>query len=132
MLVLKTYMTEQMQIRVAGLEKSFPILNEQIEDKDGNMTYLNDMTTGLFDVRIKLTPLTALTPEAKLVRAMQLFTQPNPQGMTIYDIDAVAKDSEDANIHQSAKRQKRAAAQREEREMKMRQQEMANKQGGAK
>ncbi len=131
MLSLQKYMTEQMQIRVAGLEVSFPILNERIEDRDGNITYLNDMTTGLFDVRIKLTSLISLTPDAKLNRAMTLFTQASPQGMTIYDADAVAKDSEDAGIHQSVERQKKAMAQREQREMQMRQQEMANKQGGA-
>lgn len=51
--------------------------------------------------------------------------------MTIYDADAVAADSEDANIHKSVERQKQAMKERGEREMQLRQQEMANKQGGA-
>ncbi len=105
--VIQTYMTEQMQIRVGGLEDAFPLLNVPQEDKDGNMTYLNDMTTGRYDVRIKLTPLTSLTPEAKINKAMALYTTANPiTGITIYDLEAVADEVEDAVTRKSVNRQK--------------------------
>lgn len=103
---MQKYMTEQMQIRVGGLKDAYPILNERIEDKDGNITYLNDMATGRYDVRIKLTPLTALTPEAKLQKALALFTQTNKQGIAVYDLEAVADEVEDATVQKSVERQK--------------------------
>ncbi len=123
--VIQKYMTEQMQMRVGGLENNFKVLNEEIEDKDGNLTFLNDMSAGRYDVRIRLTPLTMLTPEAKLQRAMQLYTAANPvTGITIYDLEAVAEDTEDATVRKSVDRQKEKQAQAEQ----MQQQEAAGKQ----
>lgn len=123
--VIQTYMTEQMQIRVGGLENAYPLLNQEIEDRDGNITYLNDMTSGRYDVRIKLEPLTMLTPEARLQKAMTLYTSGNPvTGITILDLDGVADIVEDAAIRKAVERQKQKQLQAEQ----MQQQEAQAKQ----
>jgi len=102
LMVIQANMTEQAQLRIGATDDSFVIVNEK---QEGKPTRLNDMTVGAFDVRIKLTPLTSLTPESKLQRAMMLFTAANPQGIAPYDIIAVAEESEDPVMMKSAQRQ---------------------------
>lgn len=105
MLVIQKNMTEQMQLRMGKTNNEFALLNEIGEDVDGNMTRLNDLSIGQFDIRVMLTPLTSLSPDSKLQRALSLFTATNAQGIAVYDLQAVAEDSEDAIIQKSVERQ---------------------------
>jgi len=100
--VIQANMTEQAELRVGATEDSFEIVNEK---QAGKPTRLNDMTVGAFDVRIELQPLQSLTPEAKLQRALMLFTAANPQGFAPYDLVAVADESEDPVMMESVQRQ---------------------------
>ena len=114
MMVIQANMTEQAQLRAGATDDSFTVVNQKVE---GQATRLNDMTVGAFDVRIKLQPLESLTPDAKLQRALALFTSANPQGFAPYDLQAVAEESEDPVMSESVQRQ-----------MKMMQQMMQAKQ----
>ena len=102
MMVIQANMTEQAQLRVGATQNSFVIVNQKVE---GKATRLNDMTVGAFDVRIKLQPLESLTPDAKLQRALALFSTANPQGIAPYDLQAVAEEAEDPIMDESVKRQ---------------------------
>jgi hypothetical protein len=102
LLVIQGNMTEQTQLRIGTTEDSFVIVNQEVQ---GRPNRLNDMTVGAFDVRIDLQPLQSLTSDAKLQRAMQLFTMANPQGFAPYDLLAVAEESEDPVMVESVKRQ---------------------------
>ena len=102
LMVIQANMTEQAQLRVGATDDSFEVVNQKVE---GMATRLNDMTVGAFDVRIQLQPLESLTPDAKLQRALALFTQANPQGFAPYDLEAVAAESEDPVMQESVKRQ---------------------------
>ena len=114
MMVIQANMTEQTQLRIGATQDSFTIVNQK---QEGLATRLNDMTVGAFDVRIKLQPLESLTPDAKLQRALALFTSANPQGFAPYDLQAVSEESEDPIMAESVQRQ-----------MKMMQQMMQAKQ----
>ena len=114
MMVIQANMTEQTQLRIGATQDSFTIVNQK---QEGRATRLNDMTVGAFDVRIKLQPLESLTPDAKLQRALALFTSANPQGFAPYDLQAVSEESEDPIMAESVQRQ-----------MKMMQQMMQAKQ----
>jgi hypothetical protein len=108
LLVIQANMTEQTQLRIGATDDAFVIINQKVQ---GRPTRLNDMTVGAFDVRIKLQPLQSLTPEAKLQRALMLFTAANPQGLAPYDLQAVADESEDPIMAESVQRQMQLMAQ---------------------
>lgn len=128
MLVIQQYMDEQMQLRIGKVGDAYELLNIPIEDERGNLTRLNDMTRGVFDVRIKLAPLSSLTPEAKLQRAIALFTAANPQGVAIYDLEAVAEESEDPVMIKSVERQKQLQMAQMQAAQQQQQVEIQNKQ----
>ena len=102
MKVIQANMTEQTQLRIGKTNDSFELINQKIQ---GQSTRLNDMTVGAFDVRIELLPLQSLTADAKLQKAMALFTQANPQGFAPYDLLAVAEAAEDPILNDSVQRQ---------------------------
>lgn len=102
LMVIQSNMTEQTQLRIGATDDSFVVVNQE---QEGKPTRLNDMTVGAFDVRIQLQPLESLTPDAKLQRAMFLFTQANPQGLAPYDLQAVSEESEDPVMAESVQRQ---------------------------
>ena len=102
LLVIQANMTEQTQLRIGATDDSYEVVNQKVQ---GQPTRLNDMTVGSFDVRIELQPLQSLTPDAKLQRAMMLFTAANPQGFAPYDLQAVADESEDPTMVESVQRQ---------------------------
>jgi hypothetical protein len=102
MMVIQANMTEQAQLRIGATQDAFVVVNQK---QEGKATRLNDMTVGAFDVRIELQPLESLTPDAKLQRALALFSTANPQGFAPYDLQAVAEESEDPIMAESVQRQ---------------------------
>jgi len=116
--IIQQFMTEQAQVRISkGAEDEYEIVNRAVRSPDGNVTFLNDLSVGRFDVDMQLKPMSALTDDAKTEMAIKLFTLGTPQGYTILDEVGFAEMVEDPVIRESALRQieaRKQAAQKAE------------------
>lgn len=116
--IIQQFMTEQAQVRIArGMTDEYEIVNRAVRSPDGNVTFVNDLSIGRFDVDMQLKPMSALTDDAKTEMAIKLFTLGTPQGYTVLDEAGFAEMVEDPVIRESVIRQieaRKQAAQKAE------------------
>ena len=107
--IIQQFMTEQAQIRISqGVNNEYEVVNRAVMSPDGNVTFVNDLSVGRFDVELQLKPMSSLTDDAKTEMAIKLFTLANAQGYSILDETGFAEMVEDPIIRESAIRQMKA------------------------